>query len=227
MEKKRIQRILYFSSQETKELIESRLEDISQKSSRSIPCIIEEILLDNLLPKNEEAKKMIIDSFCSGDMNGKVKKILGELMAFNSVGTNWYSRYNNFSPIIDYCLKYAENSRFNSQKIDVLHHFLNQFESIVQRIEKCSNYCIELYDKEMYLKISEWAKQLYKDAKEGKKIIVRDHFELIKDCWSMFDDWTITYRYLMDLVSISEFPDDNKCRCELIDVIDKISKDWK
>ena len=68
---------------------------------------------------------------------------------------------------------------------------------------------------------------MQKTAEEDpSNIVIRQHFELVRDCWDMLDDWSITYRYLMDLVTMGEFQESTIARNDLYDIISEISKEW-
>lgn len=50
---KKIQKMFYYSSEYAKKFIETRIEDLANKTQRSSSFIIENILMDGLLPNNE------------------------------------------------------------------------------------------------------------------------------------------------------------------------------
>ena len=57
MDRKKLQKIIYFSSSTNKYLIESILEDETETSKRYISNLMEEHLLSDILPKNERGRE--------------------------------------------------------------------------------------------------------------------------------------------------------------------------
>lgn len=227
MAMKKIQKAFYLSSEYVKNFIESRIEDISIKTQRSSSYIIENLLLDGLLPENEEAKSIVRNHLYPDSERGGVQKTLEAIFAYNAAGANWNSKHDNFKPLVDYCLVFGTPSATYNGKGTVLPHFYSQLSDVVDRIENCANSCIEPYDRKRYEAKAEWAKSLYKTSQENpNEIVIRNHFELVRDCWEMLDNWSITYRYLMDLVTMGEFQESTIARNDLYDIINDISKEW-
>lgn len=227
MANKKIQKAFYLSSEFVKQFIESRIGDLAIQKDRSSSYIIEELLLNGLLPKNEEAKHLIQNYLYSEKGADGVKRTLSTAFQINSAGVNWNSRHSNFKPIVDYCLKFGASSATCNNTKDQLNHFYSNLKMVVERIENCTQSCIEPYDRDMYESKTEWAKDLLKKAEENpKSIVIREHFELVRDCWDMLSAWSMTYRYLADLAKMGKFQEDAVARNELYEVIDKVSKEW-
>lgn len=224
---KKIQKMFYYSSEYVKKFIESRIEDIAIKEQRSSSYIIENILLDRLLPKNNDARWIVQTYLYPDDERGGVQKTLEALFSQNSAGINWNSKHDNFKPLVEYCLLYTGSSSRMANGKPELHHFINQLESIVDRIEECTKVCIEKYDRQMFEQQAALAKILLETAKKSPEdIMFNQHFQLVLDCWDMLKDWSITYRYLADLVAMYEWTENTNARNALYDIIDTISAEW-
>lgn len=223
---KKLQKAFYFSSELKKRFIESRIDDLAAQQDRSTSYIIESLLMDGLLPDNEEARSLILTSLYPDHESG-VQKTLTEVFAYNAAGIDWKSKHKNFRSLVDFCLAFCDGTARCKGTEMRLEHFCSQLRSIVDRIEDCTNCCIEPYDRIRYESLTSWAKTLYTTAiKTPKSIVFRDHFELVRDCWEMLDDWSITYRYLSDLAAMCDFMESADSRSALYDIIDGISKDW-
>lgn len=224
---KKIQKMFYYSSEYMKKFIESRIEDVAIKTQRSSSFIIENLLLDGLLPKNEEAKSIIRNNLYPDDEQGGVKRTLDAVISNNSAGINWKSKHSNFKPLVEYCINYAlSTSRYNGDE-GHLQYLLSQLRDVVDRIDNSANACIESYDRKMYLSQAEMAKNLLKTAEENPtEIVFRNHFQLVYDCWDMLDDWSITYRYLYSLIVFCDFQENSQARNQLYDIISTISAEW-
>lgn len=224
---KKIQKMFYFSSESSKKIIETRIEDMANKTQRSSSYIIETILNDALLPQNEEARYIITNYLYPDDEQGGVQKTLDVLFSENSAGINWKSRYSNFKPLVEYSICYCEETVTIKGNEGLIPYLISQLKSIIEHIENCKNACIEPYDRKMYSLQLELAELLLKDAEENpKKIVFRNHFQLVNDCWDMLYDWSITYRYLGCLARMCGFQDNSNTRNKLYDIISEISEEW-
>lgn len=224
---KKFQKIFYFSTESVKKFIESRIEDIAVKTQRSSSFIIENLLLDGLLPKNEEARSIIRNNLYQDDGQGDVKQTLEAVFSNNAVGINWKSKHSNFKPLVEYCIYYSLSTTTFKEKEGRLNYLLSQLEDIIERIENCTNACIEPIDRKMYSSQLEKAKLLIHIAEDTpEEIVYKDHFQLIFDCWDMLDDWSITYRYLCCLVVMCDFQNTAYSRNHLYDIISEISNEW-
>ena len=224
---KKIQKMFYYSSEYAKKFIESRIEDMAIKTQRSSSFIIENILMEGLLPENEEAKSIIRNNLYPDDEQGGVQKTLDSIFGFNAAGLNWNSKYSNFKPLVEYCMYYSTANSSIKGNEGHLHYLISQLKDIVDRIENCTAACIEPHDRKMYSSQLEMAKSLLEIAmNRPQEIVFRNHFQLIYDCWDMLDIWSITYRYLGCLAVMCDFQENTNARNKLYDIISDISSEW-
>lgn len=227
---KKNQKMFYFSDITKKNFVESRIDDISKKTLRSSSFVIEDILLNNLLPKNNEAKNIVLN--CLYDTNNKqnnnIKKTLEALFSANSAGVNWSANHYNFGDLIDYCLKYCDSSCAYNATDQSLDYFITQFSSIIERVENCIFCCIEPDDKDVYSANFGLLQTLLKKIKETpEKVFLIEFYDLIQLYWPMLYDWSITFRFLSSLTSFCKFDESNPiARLDLYDVIEQISNEW-
>jgi hypothetical protein len=227
MTTKKMQKMFYYSSETIKKLIESRIEDISVKTQRSSSFIIENLLLDGLLPKNEEAKSIIRCNLYPDDEQGGVKKTLDAIFSANAEGINWQAKHDNFKPLVEFCTYYCNADPICNGNEGHLHYLLSQLQDIVDSIENCRDACIEPLDRKMYSSQCRMAKSLYNIAENNpKEIVFKNHFQLVYDCWEMLDNWSITYRYLSCLTVMCDFQENANARNRLYDIISEISEEW-
>ena len=225
---KKFQKMFYYSSEYTKKFIETRIEDLANKTQRSSSFIIENILMDGLLPQNEEAKNIIRHYLYPDDGNGSVQKTLDAIFSNNAAGLNWASKHSNFKPLVEYCIYYSSATATNKGSENLVPYLLSQLKSIVERIENCRDACIEPYDRKMYALQLEMAEILLKNAKEEpKEIVFKNHFQLVYDCWDILNDWSITYRYLGCLARMCGFQENTNARNKLYDIISGLSLEWQ
>lgn len=223
---KKNQKMFYFSSEYVKKFVETRIDDIAIETQRSSSYIIENLLLDGMLPENEEAKYIIRQNLYPDNEKGGIKKTLDALFSSNASGINWKSKYNNFKPVVEYCLLYCD-AKSHYEDNSSLDYFISQLKAIVSRIENCVYACIESYDKNMYSSYLEFAELILKKAKESpQEIMYRECFDLINVCWDMLYDWSITFRFLACVTSMCEFEENSCARNKLYSIISDISKKW-
>ena len=227
MARKKIQKMFYYSSEYAKKFIETRIEDLANKTQRSSSFIIENILMDGLLPKNEEAKAIIRCNLYPDDEQGGVQKTLDAVFSNNSAGINWSSKHSNFKPLVEYCIYYSRATSTIKGNENLVPYLLSQLKDIVDRIENCRDACIETYDRQMFSSQLKMAELLLKNAEENpKEIVFRNHFQLMFDCWDMLNDWSITYKYLGCLARMCDFQENTIARNKLYDIISEISEEW-
>lgn len=227
MAMKKIQKMFYLSSDYVKKFIETRIEDLAIKNQRSSSFIIESILLDGLLPKNESAKGIIRGYLYPDNEQGGVQRTLDAIFSQNAAGINWKSKHNNFKPLVEFCIYFSTSEPMKKGNESHIPYLLSQFNSVIERIENCKDACIETYDRQMYTSQLELAIILKKSIEENpSKVDFRNCFQLVYDCWDMLDDWSITYRFLYALTTVCEFQENTISRNELYDIISKISEEW-
>lgn len=224
---KKNQKMFYFSSEYIKNFVETRIEDVAIETQRSSSYIIENLLLDGLLPKNEEARNIIRQNLYPDNETGGIKKTLDALFSSNAIGIDWKSKHNNFKPVVEYCLLYCDSSS-HYKKDPTLNYFISQLRDIVDRIENCVYACIEPYDKKMYSTYRDYAKSLLKKAEESpQEIVYKECFDLVNVCWDMLYDWSITFRFLACVTRMCDFNDENhRARNALYHIISDISEEW-
>lgn len=224
---KKNQKMFYFSSEYVKKFVETRIEDVANESQRSSSYIIENLLLDGLLPQNDEAKHIILQNLYPEKDNGGIKKTLDALFSTNAAGIDWKSKHNNFKPLVDYCILYCDPSSHYT-KDSSLDYFICQLRDIVSRIENNVYACIEPYDKQMFASNLEFAKLILKKAETSpQEIVYKECFELINVCWDMLYDWSITFRFLACVVRMCDFNEENShARNALYNIISELSQEW-
>ena len=227
MAMKKIQKAFNLSSEHVKNFIEMRIEDLAIKTQRTSSYLIENILLDGLLPKNRDARDIIKYRLYPEDKQGGVKNTLDHIFSYNAGGVDWKSKHGNFKPLVEYCLAFGSNSATYSNRSYGISYFYSQLDSVVKRITECSKFVIENEDRNMYKSFAEYAAMLKKNAyTDPENIRISEHFQLVYDCWDMLYDWSITYRYLMVLAANGEFQESAIARNDLYDIINQISEEW-
>lgn len=223
MSKNNLKKIMLFTSETTRNIIETIIQDESMIEGRTQSSIIEQHLLNELLPQNNNAK-FWLEQLYSGEW--ELQRVLNAIFDMLSGGINWEARYTNGLPLVQYaykwhCIKKKPNFDFTSKEI---HHFKSQFDSVVQRLMLHAEKTTKIEDQ----KEAEWAHSLYtKFEKEPNEFEVSHLYQLLLSNWDIFENWTITYRLLSDMVIMEkEWINNEESRYELKQLLTKLSKEW-
>lgn len=227
MKTKRFQKPFYVSAEELKNYLDIRLDELAEEYNHSASFIIEKILVDALLPKNTFAKELVVKHLYSSDGAESVKQTLSELFFHNSSGFGWASMYRNFKPVIDFCLLNVDKQMTILDTHIEYQNFLNEFQAIVDYVERCSQQIPDIFDRAECQSRSKWLRKFYNNTCEKKNNVRSvELFQIIKDLFFMLDDQSITYCFLRDIVQMSTFNESVQARIELHNIINSISKDW-
>ena len=226
MSSRKLQKIFYFSTDEKKEYIESRLNNLSRISNHSTSYLIENMLLAGLLPRNEEAKNLLLYKM-QGDH--AVRDTLEAIFSSNAAGYLYYAKYNNMEKVLDFTIKYCAINIFDNEDMLCSNYLLVQFREIVERINSFTEASVDLEMKQSYKTFAIEAKYMLAELQEDKKCVdIFKHFCMVRDCWDMLSNWSTTYRYLAELVRLNNAGWDESiyAREELHRIISEISNDW-
>ncbi|BAK45823.1 hypothetical protein [Eggerthella sp. YY7918] len=115
-----------YSSVLNKEILERRAADIAELTGRSVSLVIEDTLIERLLPHDEHAQHytsaVLFGKKCSvssGEWNDyRIKDALSDIFTHISAGVNWQPKYTNSKPLVDftYMLFQAHEPSFNTSR---------------------------------------------------------------------------------------------------------------
>ena len=227
MAARNLQKIFYFSNEQNKNFVEEILQRKASKENRSVSFLIEEALLNSLLPENEQAKFILQYKLCG---EHAVRDTLESVFSYNAAGISYKSIYANFKPLLEFAIMNCHNVNHQKSNDESLTHFFSQYEAVVNRIEKLSLYCVNPNEKEYYKTQASLARMMYTQATEDNRTInYRNILILVRDCWDMLCDWTFTYRLLSDIALFNRegWNEHDFAREELFELISEVSKEWR
>lgn len=207
------------------DLINKLVKDKASAENRSESAIIEDILLSNLLPK-EDAARYVVENYLYGAECNDIGKTLSALFAINaaSVGMQGEAKYDNFKAIVDFAARESAiyNQTILTGKEKELVHMQLQLEAIINVLK------IESEKK--------WGIALLEELKKEPKMArLANIYQLVVNNWEekissdiTLKKWSITYRLLADLVGLeTNWRNSPEVRTELLGLIKKMSSDWK
>lgn len=170
-------------------------------------------------------ESILLSTLC--DEQKDVRKSLTMLFSFNAAGVNWNSKYKNFKELVAFCIENCDPGAYLVNGPEI-HHLTSNLSSIIKKIEKHMLECVDPLVREDYSVNMERAYSLLAKAKaDSEHIYSLECFKLVDDCWEILDDWSITYRFLYDVASMTVFRDSRQIREELYEIVSRISKEWK
>ena len=200
----------------TQSFIDARIKDIQESTHRPKSYIINELILKSLLPENDTAQDLIKHRLYAPE--GSIKATIKQLFFNNSYnGEHGYSEYDNFYPIIQFCLRDEKlNNAINLKEVKFDIDKFNGYATII-------NQTIENY-KEKHKKY--YVAHDFTIGKKEKIIFPFAVFSWINDYWDALGNKSVTYDYLNMIVDCIEFTETYYKRDTLYTIICSISEDW-
>lgn len=200
----------------TQSFIDARIKDIQEITHRPKCYITNELILKSLLPENDTAKDLIKYRLYAPE--GGIKATIKQLFFNNSYyGEQDYSEYDNFYPIIQFCLRDERlNEAINLKEVKFDIDKFNTYAEII-------NQTIEQY-KEKHKKY--YVAHDFTISKKDKIIFPYAIFSWINDYWDALGNKSVTYDYLKMVVDCTNFTETYYKRDNLYTIISSISEDW-
>ena len=129
-------KLFYFSNENTKDILENRINEIAEIKHCTFSNIIENILLEKLLPEKNEAKNIVMDFYSNDSRFNTISSTLERLFEFNASGIMGQSRYGNFLPVINFCMETLNSNKTAKIEDEFYDIYLKgQLEQVVAVIE--------------------------------------------------------------------------------------------
>lgn len=202
-------------------LVNKLVRDRAEIENRSESAIMEEVLLDGMLPENKEAR-FVVENYLYNE-DGNIGEALTVLFGNNSAGIKWNAVHDNFFPLV----KYAKNQETFCNTIlsgeeKELCHTCSQIKSVIEKLEGLGK------ENVYYQREAEWGKTLLEELEtkpESSRLI--NFYQLLLSSWEEFKNWSITYRLLADLAKLEKsWRDEAEARVELLNIIKIVSAEW-
>lgn len=217
MIKNDLKKMIVFTNQKNKKVVENFVHDEAERENRSASSLIESHILNDIMPKNNNVRNWI---FLLYSENWKIEDVLIAFFDFCSVGVNFRAKENNCLKLIEYIYEEERHTRNPFPKnAPEMHHFLSQFDSLVENLEKNSS-----------AEQVKWAKELLTNLENNRIEFINfvDLYDLIIHNWEALKEWSFTFRLLCDLVKMQEFwRNDSRQRLEIVELLTDISSEWK
>lgn len=212
---------------ENASIIESIVKDIAIDKNRSSSAIIENILLDALLPPNDKAK-WICEHCLYGD-DGGTGRATTTVFENNSHGINGLAVHYNLAPLVHFaynqesasCGRVLTGNEENLPRVCTLFVFL--FEILEQRLEDMDETREKFFIERKIALGRDHFNELEHNPSDIRLI---NFYQFFSDCWEFVKDLSVTYRILADLVKLGNWQDTHKTRLEFLKILRDVSAEW-
>jgi hypothetical protein len=224
-----------YSSQVNKEILERRAADIAELSNSTVSEVIEEALVDQLLPCDEHAapyvngilfgKRFTFDGTC---VPYGIRDAFIEIFEAVSAGVGWKPRYTNARPLVELAAKLVkerspELARTSGEPFSALHELDYAFDSLCGVFEKAVGNLEEPgLDAEL-----RWARAAAKPAILSASIEPAIIIDFILRNWTAVENSTHTFRTLSKLLASStEWEDTAYDRVRFQNTCETVMAEW-
>lgn len=215
---------LLFSSVENKELVDVMVDDESKSLRKKPSAILELMVLDGLLTKNEQIKFWIVNLYrgCSSGV------ILSSVFDYNSAGVNWKSCNLPLLPFIEFAINEQKFIRYYDVDKERVYHLLNCLDSIKRIFEKLKEENMDIESNLKYRDALEmmdfFVEQLNNENQEIQFIAF---YRFFKKYWDDLKDSTHTFRALCDLATIQKgWRNESESRYALTQCLRELADRW-
>lgn len=228
--RQKIQRIIYFSTQKIKDLIEGYFADESELEGKSATVLIEEHLLESIMPRNRKywtlAENLIVNK--TGVAMGRTMDSLFSILAAGI--SNKASHDNGFNLV-----KFAYDNKLTTV---VGHNPLLDQQDIrdvkyyYQELKYFSDYLNELANEKKEYDIELDARDIAHiySIEQDENFVFNDSlnrvYMAILSNWDELGNWTYTYRLLCAISRLQNWYSTAETRLELVKVIDEVTYEW-
>lgn len=222
---KSLKKTLVYSSELSRDLIESMIEDQSIFSKMNGSSIMEDYILKGLLTDNRNVSFWIQRIYTGQWSTGKV---ISSVFEFNSMGVNWGSQELSLLPIIDFAIKEQNFVEKCSVDENEMFYVFDQLDSILQKFARLEKQSLDIESQAKYKEAQNYVKRLVEKSKNNyDSIPFADYYKLVKLYWDELFNWTIPFRLLACIADIQTgWRNDVESRCELTMLLRNLVESW-
>ena len=229
MSKNNLKKMMIFSDEKIKTLIENIISDESVVENRSASALYEKHIFNSLLPSNISAQKWIQLMY---DGSWKINEVISAAFRYLSSGISWQAKYKNALPLVEYASHLSTfSSAVPTGKEEELPYFLVQLDAVIGELEYyANNYTGELtgIKKSEILKQVDYARELYKIAKDKPQCMKYINiYNLVCNNWEYLKKHTITYKLLSAMAKMEKgWTNNAETRYRLTQILKTVSVAW-
>lgn len=209
---------------EAMDIIKNMAGDIAQEENRSISSVIEEIVLNGLLPYPSSVKWLILD--CLYDDDG-INKVLSSIYMMYGTGYNLDDMPGNMRPLAEYGLQQASISQTTIDDTDTssIQYVCTQMRALINILQDVA---AKAQDHDPIQSVTyqtdvKWATEITNELEKTPKFSKLSNFyQFLLNNWEVVADISITYRLLSMLVSMDRWDNNAHARLTLLTIIRRV-----
>lgn len=212
-----LKKMIVFSSTQNRKVIEGIVKDQSCFSGRSESAIIEQAIIQSLMPSNNNAQYWIKILYDGGTLSEAYKNVFSSYAA----GLNWKAQWaNGYILVEQFSRLLAMTFPKTNGTEEELYHLRSQMKAICEVLHRDGG---DASDNEQVAFYVEQLNNL------PQHISLLDISTLLLRNWDKLGSYSVTYRALTDIASISasQLLDDCSSRIQFIITLKKISDEWE
>ena len=205
-------------------LIDSIASDEAAVTKRSVSGIIEQHLLNSMLPQNRNAAAFVRMSHTDGIMD--IEYIFSAVFEYLAAGINWEAKETNARSLVMLYHELSVNSAILTGEEKEWKYVVNQLDSIAKKLEQAGK---ATPDCENELKINaEYVRDIISEIEKNPTYIRFTSITgLILSNWEWLNNFTFTYRLLSFVSTMQKgIRNDAETRYNLIRILKEITAEW-
>ena len=226
----KIQKVIYLSSQENKDLLEAFFADKSELTGKSVTVLMEDHLLESIMPRNKKYWS-IAENIILNKTSEAMGQTMDSLFSSLSAGINFKASHQNGRALVEfaYSNKLILAPGFNpipdKQANRDVPYFYQELRYLSDRLNELAK------EKDDY-KIETDARdisEIYNTEKDQRSVYndsVNRIYMAILSNWGDLGNWTYTFRLLCAITRIQTWYSSPETRLELLKIIDETTKEW-
>lgn len=225
-----LKKLFVYSSKKRKELIDALVSEKAEVESKSISAVIEQAILDGLLPANEDMRYYITECLYAKRKENAVSLTLDGVFAYNAAGINYKTKYDNLLPVVEFgCMELMYCDTVPTGEEKAYPHFLSQLKSVQAQLEYKAEEATDREEKAYLSTQAVYAKKLLEEATEEPEFVrFGNFFQLVVDNWTVLKTHQYTFQMLSDIAEMEQgWRDDAETKLRLLKILDDVSKGWK
>lgn len=217
-----------FSSENVKKFIEDRTNVIGKMNKTSASAVVEDILLDRLLPCHSFVSQMVKAVYVA---DWKMEEVLEAVFEWNGEWINYKSRYSNFLPIIEFVInEQIYNRSLEIKNNERIYHFLDKLDSVANKMHDLSQNSREETEKIYWYEEERYVRELISQTTpEDTKLRPINFYKVFTKPknWEIFKSMQLTYIVMLDLVILQkQWRNDPEIKEQVLEILEDLSKDW-
>ena len=217
-----------FSSESVKKFIEDRTNVIGKMNKTSASAVVEDILLDRLLPCHSFVSQMVKAVYVA---DWKMEEVLEAVFEWNGEWINYKSRYSNFLPLIEFVInEQIYNRSLEIKNNERIYHFLDKLDSVANKMHDLSQNSREETEKMYWYEEERYVRELISQTTpEDTKLRPINFYKVFTKPknWEIFKSMQLTYIVMLDLVILQkQWRNDPEIKEHILEILEDLSKDW-